>query len=105
MKRLENPRNVAGAQHGAGCVQRADARQRLGAAQGFVLAPRAALALGAALATIVLIRHQRILQRYTYVAGLLAVWFIFYASMTWLLPQRQSLHDLICRTRLIDTRP
>lgn len=39
------------------------------------------------------------------VAGLLAVWFIFYASMTWLLPQRQSLHDLICRTRLIDTRP
>jgi cell division protein FtsW (lipid II flippase) len=32
-----------------------------------------ALALGAALATIILIKHQRILQRYTYVAGLLAV--------------------------------
>lgn len=32
-----------------------------------------ALALGGAFATIMLIRHQRILQRYTYIAGLLAV--------------------------------
>ncbi|BDU10101.1 cell division protein FtsW [Aurantimicrobium sp. INA4] len=32
-----------------------------------------ALAMGAALGTIILIRHQRILQRYTYVAGLAAV--------------------------------
>ncbi|MEY4040421.1 MAG: hypothetical protein RLZZ52_1289 [Actinomycetota bacterium] len=32
-----------------------------------------ALALGAAFATIVLIRHQRVLQRYTYIFGLVAV--------------------------------
>lgn len=37
--------------------------------------------------------------------GAMAVWLLFYMSLTWLLPQKQFLHDALCRTRLIDTRP
>lgn len=37
--------------------------------------------------------------------GAMGVWILIYTSLTWLLPQCQFLHDIICRTRLIDTRP
>ena len=37
--------------------------------------------------------------------GAMGVWMLIYAGLTWLLPQGQFLHDVICRTRLIDTRP
>ena len=36
--------------------------------------------------------------------GAMGVWLLIYTSLTWLLPQGQFLHDIICRTRLIDTR-
>lgn len=36
--------------------------------------------------------------------GAMGVWILIYTSLTWLLPQGQFLHDIICRTRLIDTR-
>lgn len=39
------------------------------------------------------------------ISSLLAVWFIFYTGLTWLLPRHQALHDVICRTCIIDTRP
>lgn len=39
------------------------------------------------------------------ILGLMAVWVLLYALSSLLLPQRQFLHDLVCRTRLIDTRP
>jgi len=32
-------------------------------------------------------------------------WIAFYALLSWLHPQRQFLHDALCGTRLIDTRP
>jgi uncharacterized RDD family membrane protein YckC len=35
----------------------------------------------------------------------LGLWLLTYTSLTKLLPQGQFLHDVICRTRLIDTRP
>lgn len=37
--------------------------------------------------------------------GAMGVWILIYTALTWLLPQGQFLHDVICRTRLIDTRP
>jgi len=37
--------------------------------------------------------------------GAMGVWLLLYVGLTWLLPQGQFLHDAICRTRLIDTRP
>jgi uncharacterized RDD family membrane protein YckC len=37
--------------------------------------------------------------------GAMGSWIVIYTSLTWLLPQGQFLHDIICRTRLIDTRP
>lgn len=40
-----------------------------------------------------------------HILGLMAVWIGVYALLSRLLPQRQYLHDLLCRTRLIDTRP
>lgn len=36
--------------------------------------------------------------------GAMLVWAMIYAAMTRLLPQRQFLHDAICRTRVIDHR-
>jgi len=36
--------------------------------------------------------------------GAMGVWMLIYIGLTWLLPQRQFLHDAISRTRLIDTR-
>lgn len=39
------------------------------------------------------------------IGGIMAVWLLAYAFLSLLLPQRQFLHDLICRTRVIDTRP
>lgn len=37
--------------------------------------------------------------------GAMGVWMLFYMGLTWLLPNGQFLHDAVCRTRLIDTRP
>lgn len=37
--------------------------------------------------------------------GAMGVWILIYMALTWLLPQGQFLHDALCRTRLIDTRP
>lgn len=31
-------------------------------------------------------------------------WMLLYVTLTWLLPKGQFLHDVICRTRVIDTR-
>jgi uncharacterized RDD family membrane protein YckC len=39
------------------------------------------------------------------IGSLLLVWALFYACMSRLLPRKQALHDVICRTALIDTRP
>lgn len=36
--------------------------------------------------------------------GAMLVWAIMYAALTRLLPQQQFLHDVICRTRVIDHR-
>ena len=36
--------------------------------------------------------------------GAMLVWVIMYAALTRLLPQQQFLHDVICRTRVIDHR-
>jgi len=36
--------------------------------------------------------------------GAMFVWAAMYAALTWLLPQKQFLHDVICGTRLIDNR-
>jgi hypothetical protein len=36
--------------------------------------------------------------------GGMAVWFMIYALLTRLTPQGQFLHDVICRTRVVDTR-
>lgn len=36
--------------------------------------------------------------------GTMGVWIGMYASLTWLLPERQFLHDAICGTKLVDTR-
>jgi uncharacterized RDD family membrane protein YckC len=37
--------------------------------------------------------------------GTLGVWILLYAVSSMLLPRRQWLHDVMCNTRLIDTRP
>ena len=37
--------------------------------------------------------------------GAMGVWILIYMALTWLLPNRQFLHDALCKTRLIDTRP
>ncbi len=37
--------------------------------------------------------------------GAMSVWMLIYISLTWLLPQRQFFHDILCGTRVIDTRP
>lgn len=37
--------------------------------------------------------------------GLMVVWIALYASLSFLMPQRQFVHDAICRTRVINTRP
>lgn len=39
------------------------------------------------------------------IGGLLALWMVAYAILSFILPQRQFLHDVLCRTRVIDTRP
>lgn len=39
------------------------------------------------------------------IGSLLALWVASYAFLSFLLPQRQFLHDVLCRTRVIDTRP
>jgi uncharacterized RDD family membrane protein YckC len=39
------------------------------------------------------------------VAGLLGVGMLTYASLSWLLPQRQFWHDWVCGTRLVHWRP
>lgn len=39
-----------------------------------------------------------------YLLGGMLVWALFYAGISRLLPQQQFLHDLICRTRVIDHR-
>jgi uncharacterized RDD family membrane protein YckC len=36
--------------------------------------------------------------------GAMGVWLVMYALMTRLLPQGQFLHDVVCGTRLVDTR-
>lgn len=37
--------------------------------------------------------------------GAMGIWVLFYAALTWLLPQGQFLHDVVARTRVIDNRP
>lgn len=37
--------------------------------------------------------------------GLLGAWIVIYATLTRMLPRQQLLHDVICRTAIIDTRP
>jgi len=37
--------------------------------------------------------------------GAMGVWILIYMALTRLLPNGQFLHDALCRTRLIDTRP
>jgi uncharacterized RDD family membrane protein YckC len=39
------------------------------------------------------------------IAACLAVGVAAYAALTWLHPTRQYWHDVVCGTRLIDTRP
>jgi len=39
------------------------------------------------------------------ILGLMLAWIFIYAALSWLLPRRQFLHDQICGTCLIDTRP
>ena len=39
------------------------------------------------------------------IGSLLALWVVAYAVLSFFLPQRQFLHDVLCRTRVIDTRP
>lgn len=39
------------------------------------------------------------------IMGLMLIWIALYASLSWLLPRRQFLHDVICHTCVIDTRP
>lgn len=39
------------------------------------------------------------------IGGLLALWMVAYAILSFILPHRQFLHDVLCRTRVIDTRP
>lgn len=39
------------------------------------------------------------------IAGVMLAWLLGYASLSLLLPRRQFLHDQICGTRVIDTRP
>jgi uncharacterized RDD family membrane protein YckC len=39
------------------------------------------------------------------ILGMICGWIAVYAGLSFLLPQRQFLHDLLCGTRLIDTRP
>ncbi len=39
------------------------------------------------------------------VATALGVWIAAYAALSWLLPRRQYLHDVLCKTAVIDTRP
>lgn len=39
------------------------------------------------------------------IAVLLLIWVFVYAGISRLLPRKQALHDVICRTCLIDTRP
>lgn len=39
------------------------------------------------------------------IGGLLALWIVAYATLSFVLPHRQFLHDVLCRTRVIDTRP
>jgi hypothetical protein len=39
------------------------------------------------------------------IGSLLFVWALIYAGMSRLMPRKQALHDVICRTVLIDTRP
>lgn len=36
--------------------------------------------------------------------GAMGIWILIYTLLTWLLPHGQFLHDIMCRTRLIDTR-
>lgn len=36
--------------------------------------------------------------------GAMGLWILIYAALTCLLPQRQFLHDVLCGTRLVDTR-
>lgn len=36
--------------------------------------------------------------------GAILGWIVVYALLSWLHPQRQFLHDALCKTRLIDTR-
>ncbi|WP_290874226.1 RDD family protein [Aquabacterium sp.] len=37
--------------------------------------------------------------------GAMGVWILLYAALSFLLPQRQFLHDVLSGTRLVDTRP
>lgn len=39
------------------------------------------------------------------IAGLITAWVVAYAMASYLLPHRQFLHDVLCRTRVIDARP
>jgi uncharacterized RDD family membrane protein YckC len=39
------------------------------------------------------------------ITSLMLVWFVLYALLSKALPQGQFLHDQICRTALVDTRP
>lgn len=39
------------------------------------------------------------------IGGLLILWMVAYAILSFILPHRQFLHDVLCRTRVIDTRP
>lgn len=41
----------------------------------------------------------------SWIAALITVWILLYAALSFLMPQRQFVHDVICRTRVIDTRP
>jgi len=36
--------------------------------------------------------------------GAIFAWVVFYAALSWLLPRRQFLHDMLSGTRVIDTR-
>lgn len=39
------------------------------------------------------------------IGSLLTLWVVAYAASSFFLPRRQFLHDVLCRTRVIDTRP
>lgn len=43
-------------------------------------------------------------HRSTALYGTMGAWVCMYACLTWLLPERQFLHDVICGTKLVDTR-